>query len=293
MHFMFQIRHYFLICAVFVYGFAYSQDARTESPLPTVLVSIAPYKFFVERLAGETVNVTLMVPTGASEHTYEPTSRAILNASKAVVWFRIGESFELRALQAIKSYNPQMKVIDLREGVDAITADHSHGHSCHHEDCRDPHIWLSPKEAKKQAEIIANALSASFPRHKELYQKNLLSFQQELTALDHEITALLHPLKVRTVMVSHPAYAYLARDYDLTQLSIEFEGREPSPQQLTQVLQTARKLGVKTVFIQPQHISKGARLVAKELKAKVVEVDPLSEDYINNLRKIAQNFASQ
>lgn len=269
-----------------------SQDQSSSQLTNYVLVSIAPYKFFVEKIAGNTLEVGLMIPPGASPHSFEPTAKQVLAAGKAAIWFRMGEGFETRALPAIKGHHPHMQVVDLREGVNLIIADKEHAHVCAHHDCIDPHIWLSPREAKVQAKTIAKTLINTYPEFKEQYKKSLEFFLKELDELDHYIENLLTPLKFRTIMVSHPAFAYFCRDYGLEQLSIEFEGKEPSPRQLTQVLQLARKAHINKVFILEQLIGKGARLVADNLGAQIVEIDILSENYLGNMRAIAQNFAS-
>lgn len=271
--------------------------AQESSGKPYVLVSVAPHKFFAEKIAGDTLIVELMVPAGASSHTFEPTPKQMLNASHADIWFQIGEGFEPRASRALMSHNSGMQLVDLRKGLDLIyDSDCSKGH-CHHcaahADCVDPHFWLSARQAKIQAKTIADALSQRYPQNANLYAQNLKSLTQQLDALDAEITTLLAPLKNRTVMVSHPAYAYFCRDYNLQQLSIEFEGKDPSPQQLTKILTQARKENIKTIFIQMQYNNKGARLIANEIGAKVVTLDPYAEQYFETMRDIARHFAAQ
>ncbi len=269
--------------------FLFSFSALLAEPSHYVLVSVAPHKFFVEQIAGNTATVGLIVPAGASAHTFEPSPRQMIAAGKADAWFGLGESFESRAVPVVKRQNPNMRFIDLREGLDLIY-DPEHTCCCHHG--ADPHIWLSPKTARQQAKTIAAALTDLYPENKEFYQKSLSVFLQKLDELDREIEKTLAPMQPRIVMISHPAYGYLARDYGLKQLSIEFEGKDPSPQQLTKVLNEARAAGIETVFIQPQYSSKGAKLIAKELKADVVSLNPYSEDYINSLREIALAFAN-
>jgi len=88
-----------------------------------VLVSVASYKSFVEKIAGDTVQTGVMVPAGASIHTYEPTPKEMLAASNADVWFMIGEAFEAKAVRAFKSHNPKMKLVDIRQGVNLISND--------------------------------------------------------------------------------------------------------------------------------------------------------------------------
>lgn len=271
-------------------------SGATEKPF--VLVSVAPHKFFAEKIAGNSLDVGLMVPAGASSHTFEPTPKQMLHASRASLWFQIGEGFEPRAGNALKSHNPDLQLVDLRQGLNLIyDSDCSKGHcGCshhHNEGCVDPHFWLSARQGKIQAKTIADALSKRYPQHASLYAKNLEAFTRELDALDTELSTLLLPLKNRTVMVSHPAYAYFCRDYNLKQLSIEFEGKDPSPRQLTRILTEAREVGSKTIFIQMQYNNKGARLIAQEIGAKIVTLDPYAEQYFDTMRDIAVRFAGQ
>lgn len=259
---------------------------------PTVLVSVAPYKFFVEKIGGPTVKVILMVPAGASAHTYEPTPKETLAASHADLWFLIGESFEPRAVKAIKSYNSKIVLVDLKQGVDLIS-DKGVTHHCHNPNCQDLHIWLSPREAKIQAQTIARTLETAFPENKSLYANNLKNFLEELDQLDRDIEKTLKPLKNRWILVSHPAYAYFARDYHLQQLPIEYEGKDPTPKQLTKVIQIAKDNHIKKIFVQIQYSSKGARLIADLIGAQVVNLDPYSENYFESMREIAQQIASQ
>lgn len=254
-----------------------------------VLVSVAPYKNFVEKIAGNTVKVGLMVPAGASSHTYEPTPKETLAASKADAWFLIGETFETRAGRAIKSYHPDIVFFNLLEGVDLIK---SGPHSCCcHPSCNDLHVWLSPRQAAIQAKMIAAGLSQLYPENKELYTRNLDKLLAEFTQLDQQISQELAPLKQRWILVSHPAYAYFARDYNLQQLSIEFEGKDPTPRQLTQVLEQARAHTIKTIFTQIQYSNKGAKLIAEILKGKTVDLDPYAENYFESMRTIAHQIA--
>lgn len=260
-----------------------------EKELPTVLVSVAPYKFFVEKIAQDTVTVILMVPAGASSHTYEPTPKQMANASKGDIWFLLGEPFEKKATLALKSHKPSLRLIDMRQEINPI-ADSCCCHGTH--SGMDPHIWLSPKLAMIQATTIAKALSEFYPSHKALYMERLSLFLKELEALDLEIEQILKPMNTKVILVSHPAYAYFCREYHIEQFSIEFEGKDPTSRQLTGILDEAKKYQIHTVFVQPQYSNKGARLIAKEIGAKLVTLDPYSEEYLNAMRNIANAFAN-
>jgi zinc transport system substrate-binding protein len=281
---------FFLLLPVF---FLFSNPAYAD--VPTVLVSVAPHQFFVEKIAKGTVQVQLMVPAGASAHTYEPTARQMMTAAKAEMWFRIGEPFENKAIEALKSHHPSLKIVDLRDHLDLISHDQNHpgGGCCCCPGAVDLHFWLSTRQAEIQAKTIADALSKAYVGYANFYQSNLISFQQELKELDEKIKRVLAPLKNRRILVSHPAYAYFCRDYDLEQFSIEVEGKDPSPQQMTKLLTLARRYNFHRIFIQMQYNNKAAKLVADTLGARLIVLDPYSEHYLSSMLEIADAFAEQ
>ncbi len=269
----------------------YAESPNDNTKSKYVLVSVAPHRFFVEKIAGDTIKIGLMVPAGASAHTYEPTPKETLAAAKADIWFRIGESFEDKAINALKSHSIDLKIVDLRDNLDLIS---DPTHICmHHKGCVDLHFWLSPRLAKIQADTIAKALIETYPENKDIYVKNLKVFKQELDAIDVKIVDILKDLKNRTIMISHPAYGYFARDYNLNQFSIEFEGKDPTPKLLTKILKEAHDKNIKTIFTQPQYSNKGAILIAHEIGAEIVSLNPYSEDYFESLISIAKHIRDQ
>lgn len=282
----------FLLTFMALLSSIYAIDSSSDSSTKTVVVSISPYKYFVDAIAGDTIKVFLLVPPGTSFHDYEPTPKQMANTVYADIWFRVGENFETRALNSLKNHNPRMKVIDLRDGVDLITL-RSEGACPHCLQCgADLHIWLSPNQVKIQAKLIAAALSNVYPQYATLYQANLEKLLADLDKLDSEIREILAPLKNRKIMVSHSAYAYFAREFNLEQFPIEYEGRDPSPKQLNQILIHARAQNVKTIFVQKEHSSKGARLIADQLGAQVIELAPYTnDDYFGSMRNIAHKIA--
>lgn len=287
------MRKFFLLflAIISISNFCYSEETK-DTRSHFITVSIVPYKYFVDAIAGDTVKVGLIVPANTSFHHYEPTPKQVLQTGTADIWFRIGESFEGRAMQALQSHYPKLKIVDLRKNVDLITVGHEHRNCCNAEGA-DLHIWLSTRQVKIQAQDIANALIEMYPEHKVEYQERLSRLLKQLDELDSEITQILKPLQNRTIMVAHPAYAYFARDYNLMQLPIEYEGKDPSSKQLQKTLEQARAANVKTIFIQKEYNTKGPYLVAKELGANVVELSPYSGDYFVMMRTIAQRIAAK
>ncbi|GAB4230696.1 MAG: zinc ABC transporter substrate-binding protein [Chlamydiales bacterium] len=285
--------HYFIVFLLVAVHSSFSavspESHSADSRSWQALVSIAPHKYFVEKIAGDTVKVKVLLPPGANAHSYDPTPKQVISASQADLWFRIGESFENKTLAALQSHNNRLKDIPLWKGIDLL----QDSHQCGYVGCSsaDPHYWLSPQLAKIQAKNIYEALLKYYPENAQEYTKNYQLLIEELDQLDREIAVLLNPLADRTMMVSHPAYAYFAKDYDLIQLSVEFEGKDPTPKQLTRILNQAKQHKIKTIFIQPQFNNKGAKLIASQLGAEVVSLDPYQENYPQMMREIARNIA--
>ena len=265
-------------------------EASTDPRSWTVLVTIAPHKYFVEKIAGDTVKTLVLLPVGANAHTFDPTPKQVFAASGADLWFKLGEPFEGQTLAALKSHNSRLQPVELSKDIELLS-----GHCSHHKHCSssDLHYWLSPKAAKIQAKTITDALIRQYPENGKVYTNNYNAFIKELDELDSQVAIILNPLNSRTFFVSHPAYAYFGKDYNLHQISIEFEGKDPSPKQLTKILDKARELQVKTIFLQPQFSNKGAKVVAELIGAKGVMLDPFEENYPKMILDIATKISQK
>jgi zinc transport system substrate-binding protein len=271
-------------------------SARTSaSAKPIVLVSVPSYLYFVERIGGDTVTPLSLAPAGANPHIYEPTPKEVEKFRQASLWFRLGDPSEQKTYTVLKEQSKALCIIDITEGISLLPAcghhHHDHGHHHHDEDTRDLHIWLSPKLAQSQAKTIARHLSDLLPENRASYDRALTLLLKELEDLDAEIASRLAPKSGSCVLVSHPAFAYFCQDYHLDQLSIEVEGKEPLPQDITALLIQARKHKIAQVIAEPQYSDKGAKLIAECLQVPVCVIDPYSQDYMNNLRLLAEAVA--
>lgn len=251
---------------------------------PKVIVTVAPTKFLVEKIAGNRVEVEKFVPAGASPHSFEPTSRQLLEASKGVLWFRIGEGFEGRTLDVFKG---KTKLVNLRDGLPLISGQSCR---CHPQDPHDPHIWLSTHLLKIQSKTITQALSDLLPESKSFFEENLTALVTELDILDNDIKAMVAKSPRQYILVTHPAFGYFCRDYGLVQLSIEVDGKEPTPRQMTDLIQLARTQKIDRLFLEPQHNAKGGIRIAQELNIQTYWLDPYKENVIENLKTIAKAF---
>jgi zinc transport system substrate-binding protein len=257
---------------------------------PTVLVSIPPYAYFVEKIAGDTLSIQTLVPAGANPHHYEPSPKQIQQARASALWVAVGEPAEQKMALVMKEQNPQIAILDLSTQLPLLEHEHQ-GCSHHHEESRDLHFWLSPKLAKKQAELIAERLIAVFPENASIYKVRLAQFVEELTQLDREIAFLLKPQKGQAILASHAAFGYFCQDYGLIQLAIESEGKDPLPKEAERTLSQAEKLHIKSVLLQAQYNNKGAELIAEKLHLPTYLIDPYSADYMENMRYLAEIIA--
>lgn len=263
--------------------------AVRAAPL-AVTVSVLPQKRFVEKVGKEHVAVQVLVGPGRSPATYEPSPRQMAHLSRSRVYFRIGVPFEDVWLKRIQAANPQLRVVDTRQGVQLRHLE-AHGHDHPASGMPDPHVWTSPPLVKRMIATIRDALTALDPTHGADYQANYLSFANELEVLDADIRHILEPVQRRRFMVFHPSWGYFADAYGLQQVAIEVEGKDPGARSLTRIIEQARREGVGAVFVQSQFSRRTAETVARALDARVVAVDPLAEDYAENLRRVARALA--
>ena len=192
----------------------------------------------------------------------------------------------------IRSSNPQLKIIDTQAGIELREIEEgNHEGEDHDEHGLDPHTWLSPLLAKRQAQIIRDALIEADPGGREEYEAGYRNLAAELGSLHEEIAAALAPFRGEEIFVYHPAYGHFTDEYGLRQVAVETGGSEPSAQQLARLIERARERQVRIIFVQPQFSRTGAEAVAEAIGGVVVPLDPLAEDYVENLREMARKIA--
>jgi zinc transport system substrate-binding protein len=252
-------------------------------PIP-VFVSILPQKYFVERIGGEYVKVEVMVKSGESPATFNPNPKKMSRLSQAKLYFSIGVPFETIWIERIQSIHSNLHIVPLHSNVQKISSD---DHENHSHASGDPHIWTSPTKVKAMAKIIKETLVLAEPQQEKFFNDNLQAFNKDLDALDQDIRKILAKNPNRYFMVFHPAWTYFAEDYGLEQVSIEENGKEPGARSMQKIIEKGKKLGVKVIFVQEQFSLSIARKIAKLLGATVRVIDPLAEDYLENMRRTA------
>jgi len=259
-----------------------------------VVVSILPLAEFVESIGGDKVAVSVMIPPGADPHSYEPKPSQMTALANARMYVKVGSGveFEITYMDKLASINKTMLIVDTSKDIGLIKSEseHENGHDNEqeheHESGIDPHIWTSVRNAMIMAGNICSGLVQIDPENKAHYENNRDSFIDYLKKLDDTISTGLSTVSNRTFIVYHPSFSYFANDYNLTQISIEQEGKEPTAAYITHVIKEAKEKNCRVVFVSPQFSDKSASVIAKEINGAVVAVDTLAPQYIANMEKI-------
>lgn len=273
-----------------------------------IFVSIPPVKFFVERICGGEFHVISLLKPGDDPHTFEPRPKQMIDLSRASVFFTSGLELERSLLSKIITMNKDLRVIPLDKGIEKLTMTgrehlfedhHTPGHSDDPDhqgspsihSFPDPHIWNSPLLVKSIALRITGSLLELFPEKDERWRENYLVFEKEITELHEEIKDLFKDKRGTAFIVFHPSWGYFARDYGLVQIPVEIEGKEPKPADLKKLIDIARENDVRTIFVSPQFSRRSATILAEQIGADIIAIDPLAEDWTDNIRKVAHSVA--
>ena len=245
----------------------------TEKPAVTVTVTISPYKYFVDQIAKGKVDVNVMVSNGNNPETYEPYAQQMMELSKSALYLKVGSiGFEQTWMKKLQDNAPEMKVIDTSVGIKPAKTPGGN---------IDPHVWMSCSNARIIASNILKALCQLEPKNKAFFEKNYLSLLSIIDKRDSTIRESFKkdPNLVRKFVIYHPILTYFARDYQLEQLAIEEEGREPSASQLKSLIERARKEKIKFCLIQAEFANRNTTTFINESHTKPMDINPLQGDW--------------
>lgn len=239
-----------------------------------VAVSVIPQSEFVENIGKEKVITITMIPIG-SNHNYDPCPKQLEDLSRAKIYMMLnsGEPFEEKYIYTFQQLNSKMKIIDCSKSVPLIIKNGK----------KDPHVWMSPKMVILMIENIYNGLISIDPNNNKYYTLNKDIYILKLENLDKKIEQILLSKKNRSFIVYHPAWSYFARDYNLNQIPIEYEGKEPTPKYIKNLIISAKKDNINVVFVQEQINKKVAESIAREINGNIVSLNPMAKNYIENM----------
>lgn len=285
----------FIVFFPVVFAACSSQQGSSGSKL-SILVTIVPQKYFVERIAGELAEVSVLIPPGASPAAYELSPSDMRVVSEADVWFTIGVTSENSWYDDFQEINGNLLVVNTLDGIQRLPVNRYgipgvHGGTGHdHSGGMDPHVWLSPELVKKQLYTISAALTDVDSLNASAYAEGLKAFEEDISLLQEKLHRLLDPRSGSSFMVFHPAWGYFADEFNLVQVPVEIAGNEPSPREMSALVDHGAGIGVSVVFVSPQFSSSSARTIAGELGASVVAIDPLAENWLLNMETVADNL---
>lgn len=247
----------------------------------TVTVTISPYKYFVDQIAKGKVDVNVMVSNGNNPETYEPYAQQMMELSKSALFLKVGSiGFEQTWMKKLQDNAPDMKVIDTSMGIKPAKTPGGN---------IDPHVWMSCSNARIIASNILKALCELEPKNKAFFEKN---YQSLLSIIDKRDSTIKESFKkdpdlIRKFVIYHPILTYFARDYQLEQLAIEEEGREPSASQLKSLIERARKEKIKFCLIQAEFANRNTTTFIKESHTKPMDINPLQGDWNRAMQEAA------
>jgi len=272
----------FIVLTIF---FAGCTQKKQVAEKPIISVSILPQKYFTEKIVGNHFHINVLVPPGASPASYEPTPKQMVDLSNSLVYFKIGYiGFELNWINSMGADFPEVKFIDTSEGIEFSESEETHGDHKHHR--IEPHIWMSPKNAKVISANILKSILEMDPKNADLYNSNYNIFINEIDSVNQIIENKLKNIGSKDFIIYHPALTYFAKDYGLNQYALEIDGKEPSAKQMQELINLAYEQNIKIIFVQKQFNQGEAKTLEKEINGKVVSIDPLDYNWDTQILRI-------
>lgn len=255
-----------------------------------VVATFYPMYEFTKEVVGDEGNVELLIPAGTEPHDFEPSAQQIAKIADADVFVYNSTDMEI-FIDDLKNAvdTNQVKMIEAAKGITRLEGteaeehdhdhdhDHDEDHSHDHSHEYDPHVWLSPALAMKEVQTIADGLSEKYPDKKEIFTKNADAYIAQLEQLDQKFTDGLKDAENRTFVTQHAAFAYLADEYDLKQVSISgiSPDQEPSPSRLAELKKFVEENNTKVIYFEENASSKVAETLAKETGVELKVLNPL------------------
>jgi len=232
-----------------------------------ITTTVLPQKGIIKAIAPNS-NVFVMVPPGSSPATYSITFKDLEKIKNSEVYFTIGVPFDKKYINKIKEINPNIKIIYFGKYLNKS---------------KNPHIWLSPAKLMLQAKVVLNTLINLDPKNKETYLNNYIRYINSLANIEKNGFS---KIKQKAFITFHPAFYHFAKDFNLKEIAIQKEGKNPSFSYLAKIINLAKKNNIKSVIISPEFSKKYAEIIAKKINAKIYVISPLNEDPRKTIKKL-------
>jgi zinc transport system substrate-binding protein len=261
-------------------------SGQSVSSKVKVITTIYPVYEFTQRVGGDKVEVTMLVPPGAEPHDWEPTVNDLMQIKTAKLFLYHGAGMEPVAKLLTKDVLGNAKAVEVSKNISLLSLDEDHEEAeeqqgsnsqAHEHEHGDTHVWLDPVYAQQEVKQIAEALADVDPQNREYYRNNAVQYNQELAQLDAEYKKGLSGTTRRDIITSHAAFGYLAKRYNLQQVGIMglSPDSEPTPERMGKVVMFCREHNVKYIFFETMVSPKLAETIAKETGAGLLVLNPV------------------
>lgn len=267
-----------------------------------ITVSILPQKYLLDEIVGGHFAVECLLANGSNPETYEPGMEQLMALERSEAFIGLGGrmGFERAAIERAGGEYREMKVYDSSAGVEVARGTHGpvlgqvRGAGRHGgDDDADPHVWTSVVNAGVIAQNMLQAVVELDPEHEDEYRSNFAALKSRLDSLHSYVGERLKDVEPRSFIVWHPSLSYFARDYGLVQISMEHEGKEAPVGQMRDKIDAARASGARIFFYQRDFDSRQISAVNEQIGAKMVEINPMSYDWDDEIKRVADALAAE
>lgn len=250
---------------------------------PRVAVSIFPLYDIARRIAGDKVDVALVLPAGKSEHSYDPTPREIAALDGVKLGLAVGLDLDTWIENILKNVGGP-KVVHLGDAVDTIPIDTTPiGADPGDKDpdevvgAKDPHVWMDPQRMTKLADAIAQELGALDPADRATFAANATAVKAALAKLDAATEARAKAWRKHAIVTFHGSMSYFAKRYGITIAAVvePIAGKEPTAKYIASVVAAVKRGGAAAIFTEPQFERAPGETIAKEANIPLGELDPV------------------
>lgn len=268
---------YKIIILVLILAMSLIMVSCEVAPSSDICVSIPPQAYLVKRIAGDATQVTVMIPPGSAPPTYAPTASQIRALHECKLYIKNGHpdfTFEQMHINPYLKEHPEVLTVSMAENMDIMPGD--------------AHIWLSPRYMQVASKRIYDQLVKLYPEREDEFTKNVIDLINDIDRLDKDLKAELKDLQGQEFLTLHPSWGYFSRDYGVNQISIRHEHKAPSTNELVHLIEHAKEHGIHVIFVQKEFSSEQLDVISKEIDATVIALDPLNENWLENMKKTGQ-----
>ncbi|WP_316359191.1 metal ABC transporter substrate-binding protein [Candidatus Neptunichlamydia sp. REUL1] len=288
------IKKFLSIFLLIVFLASCQKNSPHTSGKPFVVTSIPPYVSLVQAIVGDTMTVASALGENFCPHATEITPNQMKKVQNANLFIGVGEAYESKLIRAMNQGDKKTPVLELDKKIsllsfsqDTNVVNACHDVNLHLKDSRDLHIWLGPQALIPQVSSMVEALSKLNPDSASQYNENGNVLIKKIKEIDQNLQEELRPFQKKAIIVSHPALGYFCHEYNLTQITVECEGKEPLARDATNILRLAKNSDVICAFTAPQFNNKGTELIAQKLNIRIESFNPLALDPLETIQQIA------